>query len=101
MATFMMNSRRGSLLLFLALFLLAFSVIPAPINGETMMEGDKKSKMTTSTNKTEIIPDDDVFNGCTPHDARASRFLCTKDGLYWPSLSECVINCPCKVRCNG
>nr|CAB3482149.1 unnamed protein product [Digitaria exilis] len=68
---------------------------------ETMMEGDKKSKMTTSTNKTEIIPDDDVFNGCTPHDARASRFLCTKDGLYWPSLSECVINCPCKVRCNG
>ena len=63
-----------------------------------MIEGGRKGKMTTGANETEIILD--VFNGCTPHDARASRFRCRKDGLYWPSLSECVINCPCKVRCH-
>ncbi|KAG2581571.1 hypothetical protein PVAP13_6KG056700 [Panicum virgatum] len=95
----MMKSRRSSQgLLLLALLLLAFSVIPALISGESMIEGGRKGKMTTGANETEIILD--VFNGCTPHDARASRFRCRKDGLYWPSLSECVINCPCKVRCH-
>ncbi|RCV30037.1 hypothetical protein SETIT_6G061800v2 [Setaria italica] len=81
MATFMMKSRRSSqgLLLLLSLLLLTFSVIPAPIR----------------------VIHDDIFNGCWPHDASASNVCCTKDKLCWPSLSECVINCPCKVRCNG
>ena len=44
--------------------------------------------------------DDDPFNGCTPHDARASKFSCSKDDLWWPLLYECAINCPCMVNCN-
>jgi hypothetical protein len=71
------------------------------MTGEDKIEGGRKGKMTIGANKIETILDDDVFNGCTPHDARASSFRCSKDGLTWPSLSECVINCPCKVRCNG
>ncbi|CAO2168044.1 unnamed protein product [Urochloa humidicola] len=108
MATFMMKSRRSSIqgLLLLSLLVLAVSAIPAPISGENMIDGGRKmSKMTAIIGADKlagvVIHGDDVFNGCLPHDARGSNFVCTKDHLNWPSLSECVINCPCKVRCNG
>ncbi|CAO2189796.1 unnamed protein product [Urochloa humidicola] len=92
----MKHSNQGLLILSLVL-ILASSVILAPISGESMIDGGRKSKVKAAV----IIHGDDVFNGCWPHDARASNFVCTKDNLNWPSLSECVINCPCKVRCNG
>ena len=44
--------------------------------------------------------DDDPFNGCTPHDARAKKFCCSKDNLCWTTLYDCAINCPCKVNCD-
>ncbi|KAF8669980.1 hypothetical protein HU200_051165 [Digitaria exilis] len=101
MATFVMKRSSHGLFLLLSFVLLASSLIPAPISGQSIVDGGRKSKMTISATKAAIIhDDDDVFNGCTPHDASASRFLCTKDGLYWPSLSECAINCPCTVRCD-
>ncbi|KAG2581562.1 hypothetical protein PVAP13_6KG053900 [Panicum virgatum] len=28
-------------------------------------------------------------------------FCCIKDKLCWPSLQECMPNCPCKVNCGG
>ncbi|CAO2210142.1 unnamed protein product [Urochloa humidicola] len=105
MATFMMKSRSSSIqgLLLLSLLVLAVSAIPAPINGESTVDGGRKMSKTAIIGADKqagvVIHDDDVFNGCLPHDARASNFVCTKDNLSWPSLSECVINCPCKVRC--
>ncbi|CAL5004068.1 unnamed protein product [Urochloa decumbens] len=109
MATFMMKSRRSSVqgLLLLSLLVLAVSAIPAPISGESMIDSSGGRKMSKTAiigadkQAGVVIHGDDVFNGCLPHDARASNFVCTKDNLNWPSLSECVINCPCKVRCNG
>ncbi|CAO2167994.1 unnamed protein product [Urochloa humidicola] len=107
MATIMMKSRHSSIqgLLLLSLLVLAVSAIPAPITGESMIDGGRKMSKTAIIGADKqagvVIHGDDVFNGCLPHDARASNFVCTKDHLNWPSLSECVINCPCKVRCNG
>ncbi|CAO2168038.1 unnamed protein product [Urochloa humidicola] len=107
MATIMMKSRRSSIqgLLLLSLLVLAVSAIPAPISGESMIDGGRKMSKTVIIGADKqagvVIHGDDIFNGCLPHDARASNFVCTKDHLNWPSLSECVINCPCKVRCNG
>jgi hypothetical protein len=70
---------------------------------ESFMDGGgRKSKMAIGAGKVAVIhgDGDDPFNGCTPHDARASSFSCSKDNLWWPSLYECVINCPCMVNCN-
>ncbi|RCV30034.1 hypothetical protein SETIT_6G061500v2 [Setaria italica] len=95
----MKRSSQGVLLL--SLVLMASSAIAAPISGESIIDGGRKSKMTTiGANKAAIIHDDDIFNGCWPHDAESSNVCCTKDNLCWPSLSECAINCPCKVRCD-
>nr|XP_034601003.1 uncharacterized protein LOC117861543 [Setaria viridis] len=76
MATFMMKSRRSSqgLLLLLSLLLLTFSVIPAPIRGERITEGGRKSKIVKAA-----VIHDDIFNGCWHHDASASNVCCTKD----------------------
>ncbi|PUZ50118.1 hypothetical protein GQ55_6G034100 [Panicum hallii var. hallii] len=105
MATLMKKSRRRSQgLLLLSLLLLAFSANPALISGdESFMDGGgRKSKMAIGAGKVAVIhgDGDDPFNGCTPHDARASSFSCSKDNLWWPSLYECAINCPCMVNCN-
>ncbi|KAG2576721.1 uncharacterized protein LOC120677770 [Panicum virgatum] len=110
MATLMMKkSRRSSsqgLLLLSLLLLASFSAIPALIRGESFVAGSggRKSKMMAiGSGKAAVIHgdgDDDPFNGCTPHDARSSKFSCSKDDLWWPSLYECAINCPCMVNCN-
>ncbi|PAN33618.1 hypothetical protein PAHAL_6G034000 [Panicum hallii] len=102
MATLMMKSKRSSHgLLLLSLLLLAFSAIPALISGESFIDGGgRKSKMAIGAGKGADINDDDPFNGCTPHDARASRFCCSKDNLCWTTLYDCAINCPCKVNCD-
>ncbi|CAN6322036.1 unnamed protein product [Urochloa humidicola] len=99
MASFVMKSSSQGLLLLSLLVLLAFSVTHAPISGESIIvDGGRKSKMTMDANKAAVI-NDDIYNGCWPHDAGASNFCCSKDNLCWPSLTECAINCPCKVRC--
>ncbi|CAO2164409.1 unnamed protein product [Urochloa humidicola] len=110
METFMMKSRRSSIqgLLLLSLLVLTVSAIPAPITGESMIDGSRKMSKTAiigADKQAGVVihgdVGDDVFNGCLPHDAGAYNFVCTKDNLSWPTLSECAINCPCIVRCNG
>ncbi|KAG2581569.1 hypothetical protein PVAP13_6KG056300 [Panicum virgatum] len=104
MATLMMKSSRSSQgLLLLSLLLLAFSAIPALISDESFVDGGgRKSKMAIGAGKGQDIheDDDDPFNGCTPHDARAKKFCCSKDNLCWTTLYDCAINCPCKVNCD-
>ncbi|KAG2581570.1 hypothetical protein PVAP13_6KG056935 [Panicum virgatum] len=98
------SSRQGLLLLLSLLLLASFSAIPALISGNLSSSGGggRKSKMAIGAGKVAVIhgDGDDPFNGCTPHDARASKFSCGKDNLWWPSLYECAINCPCMVNCN-
>ncbi|CAD6246672.1 unnamed protein product [Miscanthus lutarioriparius] len=88
MATFVKRSSSQGLLL-LALLLLTFSVIPAPISGQSTEEARRGRK-------------DDIFNGChynqNVHDT--DIFCCSKDNQCWSQLTECVKNCPCKVGCS-
>lgn len=43
------------------------------------------------------------YNGCSynrkPHDLN-SIFCCSRDGLCWGSLQECMPNCPCRANCS-
>ncbi|KAL6659017.1 hypothetical protein ACP70R_003057 [Stipagrostis hirtigluma subsp. patula] len=89
MAKFVKNTRQSILLL--SLVLLACSAIPA-LSGRSI--DSIKSEVKQATNHD--------FNGCyenhKPSDLSAV-FCCSKDNLCWPSLPECVPNCPCKVNC--
>ncbi|KAJ1267265.1 hypothetical protein BS78_07G043800 [Paspalum vaginatum] len=98
MVTSVKPSSQG--LLLLALVVMAFSVIPAPVRGENI--DGRKSKMASVAGANKAVIQDDKFNGCHynsgVHD-EGSIFCCSKDKLCWPNLTVCVNNCPCKTNC--
>lgn len=58
----------------------------------------------TNTGGSDVIVPQRLYNGCYQnHKAlyESDLFCCIKDKLCWPSLQECMPNCPCKVNCGG
>ncbi|RLN03750.1 hypothetical protein C2845_PM13G03100 [Panicum miliaceum] len=82
------------LLLMLSLVLFARSTIPACVSD--------RGRSETNPGGSDVIVPQRLYNGCYQnHKAlyESDLFCCIKDKLCWPSLQECMPNCPCKVNC--
>ncbi|TVU16405.1 hypothetical protein EJB05_39965 [Eragrostis curvula] len=86
------SSYNGVLLL--SLFLLMSSAVFLCISGQSA--DGIGTRMAGANN---IIISGEINNGCYPDSSRRKgAFCCNKDNFCWPTLQDCLPNCPCCVK---